>query len=189
MKKPWEDRLYGINSEGDLYEEGTDRTVHTSDHPKITEMIKLWNRFMGHFRNWENNRKPGGAFSDTMIVSAEGKRESLGCVMPCGYVAKSDEVPRAWLQLEYAAKDNSRITKESGPMVRELKPRLDILSEELQKMYPDLSIFLNDEGKGYYMLNLCGTAEQADELYEAVVCAVDLAHSDEVIFSAHEWIG
>lgn len=197
-KLPWKDRLYGINSEGDLYAENNEKcrtkliyycTKQEEERDDVRAMIALWERFMAHFRNWESGRKPKGSFSDTTGFDDKGSPRSLCCVMPNGYISKADGKPRAWLELEYSSRADSRLQRKDGPSRAELKSGLHAMVDALSEAYPDLNIFVNEESRGYFTVGLVGTEEQADALYEAVLMAVEMQHGDQVLADAHEWIG
>lgn len=188
--KIFRDRIYGINSEGDLYREDDEGTtwVKEDEHEALPDLIRMWRHFMVRFRNWEECRK-GKSSSDTTGLDAEGSEISFACVMPCGYISKKDNRPRAWLQLEYASMDNGKITKEVGVPARALRPLVDAMAEALAAEFPELHIFVYAEWRGYYMLNLCGTEAQKDRLYDAAIRAAEMTRSDETLYRSHEWIG
>ncbi len=153
-------------------------------------MIALWERFARHFRNWESNPEEDGSFSDTIFFDEQGRDwRCAACIMPCGFISKFDGRARAWLQLEYASTDNARVEKEEGVKATALKSLVETAAEALSEMFPGLWIFVYEEEHGYYMLNLCGTEEQADELYEAALMAAEMTESNPSFHAAHECIG
>ncbi len=189
--KVLKDRAFNINSEGEISEvrNGSFREVEESDNEALPALVKLWQLFADRFRNWGAVHKRNGSYSDTNIVPPPGSDSATACIMPCGYISKKDGKPRAWLQLEYASLDNGKITKETGANARVLRPRVAAMAQALSEEFPGLNIFIYAEWRGYYMLNLCGTEEQADRLYTAALRAAEMTYGDEVLYAAHEFIG